>query len=94
MVLCAFAESGQSRAEFAAQHGIHEQRLYQWQRRLASSDAETAPAMAFRELPVPAALESAGPFELVLPSGMVLRVPSTFEPTALSRLLQVLRHAG
>lgn len=94
MVLRALAESGLSRVAFAAQHGIHEQRLYQWQRRLdAVGTAEETP-VTFRELPAPAMLDSARPFELVLPSGIVLRIPATFEPTALSQLLQVLRRDG
>lgn len=92
-VLRAFADSGLSRVDFAARHGIHEQRLYQWQRRLSATIvAPTAPA-TFRELARPAgtAEEQPSPFELVLPSGMTLRIPASFESPALSQLLQVLR---
>jgi hypothetical protein len=91
MVLRAFADSGQSRTAFAAQHGIHEQRLYQWERRLASAGAVDAQPVAFRELEKPAGVDRQQPFELVLRSGMILRIPATFEAAGLGPLLQVLR---
>jgi transposase-like protein len=90
MVLRAFAESGLSRAAFAAQHGIHEQRLYQWQRKLASASPVDAQPVAFRELEKAALTDVQRPFELVLRSGMILRIPATFEPAGLGHLLQVL----
>ena len=36
---------------------------------------------------------SAAPIELVLPDGAVVRVPPSFDPTSLARLLDVLREA-
>ena len=92
-VLRAFADSGLSRVEFAPQHGIHEQRHYQWQRRLSVTIVAPAAPAAFRELARPAAIaeEQPSPFEVVLPSGMTLRIPTRFESAALSQLLQVLR---
>lgn len=92
MVLRAFADSGLSRIEFAARHGIHEQRIYQWQRRLAlTTDAMETPPVVFRELSGPLTIDSPRSFELVLPSGMVLRIPAAFDATALRQLLVVLR---
>jgi hypothetical protein len=94
MVLRAFAESGLSRVAFAAQHGIHEPRLHQWQHRLESVNGEEETPVVFRELPAPATLDAARPFELVLPSGMIVRISATFEHDGAGQLLQVLRHAG
>ena len=38
-----------------------------------------------------AVMDSEAPFELVLPSGVVVRVPTSFSAAALERLLEVLR---
>ncbi len=86
-VLGALEKSGLPRAEFAAQHGIHEQRLYNWQRRLAERDG-SAPVQ-FRELASPVAAVD-DRLEVVLPSGVLLRVPASFDAAALDRLLGAL----
>jgi len=90
-VLAAWSASGLSRQEFADKHGIHDQRLYNWQRRLAETGAGSS--VQFRELAAPAV--SLDPrLEVVLPSGVLLRVPPSFDPTAVARLLEVLGCAG
>jgi hypothetical protein len=86
-VLAALSASRLSRAEFAEKHGLQEQRLYNWQRRLVGSEA--APAVAFREVTLPpAAVDSR--LEVVLPNGVVVRIPSSFDAGALARLFEVL----
>lgn len=90
-VLAAWSASGLSRQEFAEKHGIHEQRLYNWQRRLVETGA--ASSVQFRELAAPAVSLDAR-LEVVLPSGVLLRVPPSFDATAVSRLLEILGHAG
>lgn len=90
-VLAAWSASGLSRQEFADKHGIHEQRLYNWQRRLVETGADTN--VQFRELAAPAV--SLDPrLEVVLPSGVLLRVPSSFDAAAVARLLEILGRAG
>jgi hypothetical protein len=86
-VLAAWSASGLSRQEFGDKHGIHEQRLYNWQRRLAETGAGSS--VQFRELAAPAV--SLDPrLEVVLPSGVLLRVPPSFDATAVARLLEIL----
>jgi transposase-like protein len=88
-VLAAWSASGLSRHEFADKHGIHEQRLYNWQRRLGETGA--GGSVQFREVAAPAPVVSVDPrLELVLPSGVLLRVPPGFDETALARLLAIL----
>ena len=89
--LKALHESGKPVSVFAAEHGIDAQRLYSWRRRLGGAERTT-----FQELVVRApALRSvadaeSSPFEIVLASGDVIRVPRSFDGAALSRLLEVL----
>jgi hypothetical protein len=92
--LKALHESGKPVSVFAAEHGIDAQRLYSWRRRLGGAERTT-----FQELIVgPAARVSVtgreALFELVLTSGVVIRVPPFFDGAALQRLLEVLRPAG
>ena len=93
-MLAALERSGKPLRAFAEEHGLDPQRLYVWRRRVAEGDGTT-----FRELIVrPAPANSAGdadgsPFEIVLASGVVVRVPPSFDATALARLLDVLTRA-
>lgn len=87
-VLAAWSASGLSRREFAEKHGLQEQRLYSWQRRLGQPEAAPA-GVQFREVAMPAPLADSR-FELVLRNGALLRIPSSFDPTALARLLELL----
>jgi hypothetical protein len=73
---------------FAAEHGLDAQRVYLWRRRLGAS-AESTPFQELLVRPSPRA-----PFEITLGSGTTLRVPSSFDSDALSRLLEVLARAG
>jgi len=92
-VLAAWSASGLSRHEFADKHGIHEQRLYNWQRRLGETGA--VGSVQFREVSAPAPVVRVDPrLELVLPSGVLLRVPPGFDEAALARLLAILGCAG
>jgi transposase-like protein len=88
-VLAALEQSGQSVRVFAEAHGLDPQRLYEWRRRVAGGDRTT-----FRELVVRASSSRAeSPFEIALASGVVVRVPSSFDEGALARLLSVVSRA-
>jgi transposase-like protein len=83
--LTAYADSGLSVAAFAEREGLDPQRLYSWRRRFAS---DTAPAF------VEVKTNAAERIEIVLRSGLVLRVPDSFEAESLRRLLDVLESSG
>jgi|SRR5579862_5243403 len=85
--LAALDRSGRPVGVFAQEHGLDPQRLYAWRRRLAKGEPTT-----FRELIVRSP-PTAAFFEVVLASGVVVRVPSSFDGEALARLLDVLARA-
>lgn len=92
-VIAALERSGQSVSVFAAEHGIDAQRLYVWRRRLGARAERTT----FRELavsPTRGALEELERLEVVFPSGVFLRVPTSFDSDALARLFEVLAQAS
>ncbi len=92
--LAALERSRKPVSVFAAEHGLDPQRLYSWRRRLGGAEPT-----AFRELIVrPSATVSssataASPFEIVFASGVVVRVPASFDAATLERLLEVLAQA-
>jgi hypothetical protein len=94
VALAALDRSGQPVRTFAAERGLDPQRLYAWRRRLGRAEPTTFQELVFRApAPISIASGDAG-FEIVLRSGVVVRVPSTFDPVALERLLAVVRTAA
>jgi len=93
-VLAAWERSGLSVRQFAVEHGLDPQRIWLWRRRVAKGDPTT-----FQELIVrPSSLNSVADgatekFEIVLGSGVVLRVPLSFDSASLIRLLEALTQA-
>jgi transposase-like protein len=92
--LAALVRSRKPVSAFAAEHGIDPQRLYSWRRRLGGAERTR-----FRELIVPSSgaaslgARAGAPFEIVLATGIVVRVPGSFDAAALERLLEVLAQA-
>ena len=94
--------SGLTIREFCSQHQLSEPSFYAWRSAIAQRDQERAASPAeptathvwaeagplFVPLCLPA---SAAVLELVLPDGLVLRVPSGFDPVTLQQLLGALR---
>jgi hypothetical protein len=79
---------------FAAEHGLDAQRLYSWRRRLGGAEPTTFQEVIVRPSAEVSAGDGAGAsFEIVLASGVVVRVPASFEAAALERLLDVLAQA-
>jgi hypothetical protein len=76
--------SGQSVAAFCAAHRVSQATFYAWRKRLAArarSTARTAPAFtAVRVVPDATA-------EVILPTGLVVRVPMGTDPVAVARLI-------
>jgi transposase len=79
--------SGQTAAAFCAAHRVSQATFYSWRKRLAAHSPETtAPAPTFapvRVVPDPTA-------EVVLPSGLVVRVPVGADQAAVARLVAAL----
>ena len=92
LVLDAVTDSGHSFLEFAREHQVDVQRLYVWRRRLASSPVD--PVQSFVEFRPPEAvppLPTSSRYEIQLPTGEILRVEGTVDPTSVGALLAVLR---
>jgi hypothetical protein len=98
-VIAALDRSGEPVSVFAAGHGLDPQRVYLWRRRFGARRLGKAEPTAFRELivrprePRASANPQASWFEVVLATGEVVRVPASFDATALARLLDVLGRA-
>ncbi|MBA3844476.1 MAG: hypothetical protein H0X39_17975 [Actinobacteria bacterium] len=88
--LDALERSRKGVAVFAAEHGIDPQRLYAWRRRLGGAEPTTFQELIVRPPPRLSLAAGAAAFELALPTGLVVRVPASFDASALDRLLGVL----
>lgn len=91
--LAALAASGLSVGEFARREGIDDARLFRWRRYFAD---RTGPGGTPRPAATPAIIEVRPParradVEVVLPSGVVLRVADGIDPRALAKLVEALR---
>jgi transposase-like protein len=93
--LAALAQSGLELSAFATREGLDAQRLWRWRRQLAAPAA-----MAFEEIvprdatPAPdggaTSPSERERFEIVLGSGRVVRVPASFDASALRQLLTIM----
>lgn len=81
--------SGLSVSAFADREGIDSDRLYRWRRVLAESKHVTPSPPAVIELR--ASARRGEPVEIVLASGITLRVAETIDAAALARLVAALR---
>ncbi len=96
--LDALAASGLSVSAFAEQEGLDEERLYRWRRRFARdrqaegravTPSATPAIVELRAATSPRGAETAS-VEMVLLSGVVLRVAETIDPDRLARLVAAL----
>ena len=90
--LSALDQSGLSPHAFAMREGLDPQRLWRWRRKFAAAAAPPFEEIVRRDTAsvVDREATSCGkqqPFEIVLGSGRVLRVPTSFDAGALRRLL-------
>jgi hypothetical protein len=89
--LAALERSGMPVSRFAAEQGLDPQRLYAWRRRLGGAEPTTFRELIVRPSPDGSERESdRAPFEIVLATGAIVRVPPSFDTAALARLLDVL----
>lgn len=92
-VFVELAGSGLSLSEFARREGIEEGRLYRWRRQLGEHTERPAAARvsAPAVIELRAGLRPAERVEIVLASGLTLRVTETIDPAALARLVAAVR---
>lgn len=94
------ASSGLTAREFAERERIEPSRLYYWRERLGVSSgtgqqlAAGAARMPERAAFVEVRSHRPSRIELVLRTGHVLFVPDSFDPSALSRLVEILERAA
>lgn len=93
LVLAAVAASGLTCADFARAHRVSAQRLYVWQRRLASASPAPTPEavspLRFVEVSGPAPAPAC--IEVVAAAGLVVRLVGPVHEEALRTVLRVLR---
>lgn len=94
--LAALAQSGLPVSVFAAREGLNISRLFRWRRQLGANalTTQTFEEVVHREMDTPladgvTAQRERDRFEIVLRSGLVVRVAESFTPDALRRLLAV-----
>jgi len=94
--LSALDQSGLSPGAFAAREGLSPQRLWRWRRQLGMPSATAFEEIVRRDAvsilegqATAPASASAERFEIVLVSGRVVRVPASFDATALRHLLAI-----
>jgi hypothetical protein len=79
--------SGQSVAAFCTAHRVSQATFYSWRKRLAIPTPRTTPAApAF----APVRVVSDPTTELVLPNGLIVRVPLATDPATIARLVAAL----
>jgi hypothetical protein len=86
--------SDQSVREFCTAHAVSEASFYAWRRELAVRDREraTAPnASAATPALIPVRVLAAPTLDVVLPTGLVVRVPGGADPAAVAQLVAALR---
>jgi len=91
--LDAWRASGQTAELFAEQRGVPAHRLRYWQKRIGDLGAaarETNEPRSVSLLPVRVAQSSSPPFEIVLPSGYVVRLSPGFDDDTLVRMIGLL----
>jgi hypothetical protein len=85
--LARFSAGGQSVAAFCAAEGVPTSKFYHWKNRLARPVPPPAPRTP-AVVPLRVAPPHPAPIELVLPSGLVLRLPGDTRPEVLVAVLR------
>jgi len=92
--------STRSVRDFCTDHAVSEASFYAWRRELAVRDRERATAAATAPEPaaatpalIPVRVIATTPLEVVLPGGLVVRVPGGADPAAVAQLVAALRAA-
>ena len=76
--------------DFCSAHRVSEPSFYAWRRELAARDRARPPAPAAAPTFVPVRVAPPAVVEVVLPTGVVVRVPAGADPAAVARLVAAL----
>lgn len=76
--------------DFCSAHRISEPSFYAWRRELSARDREPGPVIPPVPTFVPVRVTPPAVVEVVLPTGVVLRVPAGTDPVAVARLVAAL----
>jgi hypothetical protein len=76
--------------DFCSDHGVSEPRFYAWRRELARRDRVTVKAAPGTPMFVPVRVTPAAVVEVVLPTGVVVRVPVGTDPLAVADFVAAL----
>lgn len=85
------SRSGRTLRDYGVARGFGARRLDRWARRLGLA-AAGEPQVSFEEIVPVRGSTAVEPFEVVLSSGRVVRVPPSFETAVLQRLLGLLEN--
>ncbi|MGE3806413.1 MAG: IS66 family insertion sequence element accessory protein TnpB [Gemmataceae bacterium] len=93
--IAAWEKSGQSARAFCASRELREPSFYSWRRTLRERDRlqPTAAERLPKLVPLRVVPEAVAVLEIVLPSGLVVRVPSGSDVTTVANLVAALRAA-
>jgi transposase-like protein len=92
--LAALGESGLTASAFAQQEGLDPERLRRWRRRLQPKEHDQAAAAAAPPEVIELRPRRFEPVEVLLCSGLVVRVSETIDVTVLARLVAGLEKLG
>jgi transposase-like protein len=89
-LLARWKASGQPVLTFCTRHGVSPASFYAWRRKLAAdtSDTNSSPPPAPKFAAVRVVPDAT--VEVLLPGGLVVRVPTGVDPTAVARLVAAL----
>ena len=92
--VAAWKKSGQSVRAFCRRRRLEETSFYWWRRDLQRRDQALAAAATSQPKFVPVRVVSDALLEIVLPSGLIVRVPAASEATTVATLVAALRAAS
>lgn len=91
--VAAWEKSGQSIRAFCSRRGLSEPSFYNWKRSLRERDRFQSPAPQGPRL-VPVRVVPGAVVEVVLPTGLIVRVPGGAEAATVATLIAALRAAS
>ena len=89
-LIARWKRSGISVGDFCTDQGVSESSFYSWKRELAARDQAVTPTTTAMPTFVPVRVAPAATIEVVLRSGVVVRVPVGADPSAVAQLVAAL----